>query len=323
MRAVLIIVLVLLLVPTWSGDERLPLYDGTPTVRVERVALDADDPARDRVGRLRYLGGVHLTSDDPAFGGFSAMSIVGDRFTLLGDGGLLYAFTMGDDWRPRDERFLALPGGPGSGWMKQDRDSESMAVDPTTGQIWVGFERANAIWRYAPDFARPERSVQLAAMRDWPENGGAETMVRLSDGRFVVLAETARVTGGGRQALMLSGDPTLAGMRVTRFAYIPPEGYKAVDAAELPDGRLLVLNRRLSFGDGWTTIVSVLDLAAVREGARVGSQPIARLAAPVLHDNFEGIAVVREGGATIVWMVSDANGLEPWQRTLLLKFRLE
>ncbi|WP_163365749.1 esterase-like activity of phytase family protein, partial [Enterobacter asburiae] len=67
--------------------------------------------------------------------------------------------------------------------------------DPATGQIWVGFERYNAIWRYDDGLTRAERSVEPAAMRDWSENGGPESMVRLRDGRFVAIGETSRPRG--------------------------------------------------------------------------------------------------------------------------------
>lgn len=322
MRVVMIVLMVLVFVPDWSGAPRLALYDGTPTVTVEQVTL-ADDPRIVSAGALRFLGGLHFASRDPAFGGFSALSVVGDRFDLLGDGGLTFGFRMGMDLVPRDYRFGALPAGPGIGWKKEDRDSESMARDPATGRIWVGFERADAIWRYAPGFARAERSVRPAAMRRWPDNGGAEAMVRLRDGRFLVLAESAKAKGGGTQALVFDRDPTLGSARAFVFRYRAPRGYRVTDAAELPDGRLVVLHRAATIRDGFTAAVSVVDARTIRPGALVTGREVARLKAPLLHDNFEGIAATREGGATILWLVSDDNAPSWFQRTLLLKFRLE
>ncbi|URW75345.1 esterase-like activity of phytase family protein [Sphingomonas donggukensis] len=322
MRALLIVLLVLMLVPGWSGEPRLALYDGTPGVTVARVTL-ADDPAVRRVGALTFLGGLHFSSRDPAFGGFSALTVTGDRFDLLSDGGLTFGFRMGGDLRPHDYRFAALPAGPGVGWKKEDRDSESMAVDPASGRVWVGFERADAIWRYAPGFARVERSARPAPMRHWPDNGGAEALVRLRDGRFLVFAESARAKGGGTQAVAFDRDPTLGGARAFAFRYRAPPGYRVTDAAELPDGRLVVLHRAATIRDGFTATVSLVDARAVRPGALVTGREVARLAAPLIHDNFEGVAVTREGGATILWLVSDDNAPSLFQRTLLLKFRLD
>ncbi|WP_375402721.1 esterase-like activity of phytase family protein [uncultured Sphingomonas sp.] len=333
-RAFLSLLLVLLIVPGWSGDERLKLPGDAPRLTVERVALNPDDPAMKRVGALTFLGGVALGSDDPAFGGFSALLVDGERFTLLSDGGNLLRFRMGADWRPRGVRFDPLPAGPGTGWRKSDRDSEAVAIDPRTGRMWVAFENDNAIWRYAPGFARGERWRRSGPMARWPEAGGAESMTRLRDGRFLAISETRRPPRGvdGRRpetrvGLIFAGDPTGRTTRIARFSYRPERGHHPVDMAELPDGRLLVLERRFALPFRWRTRVALVapsarEMGAVRAGAVVSGRTVARLVPPLLTDNFEGIAVAQEGGAIVVWLVSDDNQL-PVQRTLLLKFRLD
>lgn len=329
MRVLLALLLVLLIVPGWTGDERLALPGDAPRFAAERVTLRPGDPRVRRTGALAFLGGVALTSDDPAFGGFSAMLVDGERFTLLGDGGTLARFRMGTDWQPRDVRLDALPAGPGTGWRKAERDSEAMTIDPNTGRVWVAFEVVDAIWRYAPDFARGERGRVQPAMASWPGAGGAESMTRLRDGRFVVISESGKPPRGRdrrkpptRVGLIFAGDPTDPATRVQRFAYRPEPGYLPVDLAELPDGRLLVLERGFSLPFRWRTRVALVERGAVRVGAVASGRTVARLAAPLLHDNFEGIAVASEDGATVVWLVSDDNQ-SLLQRTLLLKFRLD
>ncbi len=329
MRVALAFLLLMLITPDWAGDERLALPAPAPRVTADRVMLDPGDPARRRVGALTFLGGVALDSGDPAFGGFSALLVRGERFTLLSDGGNLLRFRMGSGWRPRGVRFDPLPAGPGTGWKKSDRDSESMAVDPKDGRVWVAFENTNAIWRYAPDFARGERWRAPPAMANWPTGGGAEGMARLRDGRFVTLSESRRPPRGrdGRKprtrvGAVFAGDPTAPDTRAARFQYRPERGYDPVEVAELPDGRMLVLERGFAPPFRWRTRLVLVARGAMRAGAVVDGQTIARLDAPLLHDNFEGMAVVREGGATIVWLVSDDNQFV-LQRTLLLKFRLD
>jgi hypothetical protein len=83
-----------------------------------------------------------------------------------------------------------------------------------------------------------------------------------------------------------------------------------------------VLDRRAGFQGGFTARLGILDLRAIRPDATVAAREVARFEAPVLHDNFEALAAVREGGSTIVWIASDDN-LSGFQRSLLLKFRLE
>ncbi|QDX26547.1 esterase-like activity of phytase family protein [Sphingomonas suaedae] len=324
MRILLSVLLCLIFVPDWSGAVRLPLLPDTVEMTAEPVALDWRDPDRVRLGGLTFLGGVELRGPSPAFGGFSAMLVDGDRFTLLSDGGNLVSFRLDRAFRLSAPRVAALPDGPGRGWEKVDRDSESLTRDPHTGQIWVGFERANEIWRYSPGFTRAEAHAAPGAMADWPAHGGAEAMVRLRNGSFLLFAEDKMGKDHYTvQALWLARDPSIGGaQRGVRFTYRPPRPYKPTDMAELPDGRLIVLNRDVSLRAGFTAILTIVDPRAIRRGAIVEGQEIARFAAPVVHDNFEALAVTREGGDTILWIASDDN---QWavQRSLLLKFRLD
>jgi len=328
MRILLSILLILLFVPNWSGDPRLPLLPAKVEIGTHRVVIDPRDPARVKLGGLTFLGGVYLTGPAPAFGGFSAMSVEGDQFTLLSDGGNIVSFRMGADWQVREPRFAELPDGPGTGWHKSDRDSESLTRDPMTGQIWVGFERANEIWRFSSGFARVEANSAPQPMANWPENGGAESMVRLRDGNFIVLAEDQDALLGGvevpdvKVGLWFAGDPTKPKRPGFTFGYRPPKGFKPTDIAELPDGRLAVLNRKASLREGFTAVLTIVDRAAVRPGRIAAGPEVARFAAPVVHDNFEALAVTREGDSTILWIASDDNQLF-LQRSLLLKFRLD
>ncbi len=313
-----VILIPLLVGSGWSGEEQRRLLQ-VPEMRVTRVALDPDDPARTRTGSLTYLGGAVLDSRDRAFGSFSALTVVGDRFTLLSDGGHVVRFRMSADWQARDIRIGELPAGPRTGWEKRDRDSESLARDPRTGQVWVGFESVNQIWRYGPGGTR---MVAPAAMARWTINGGAESLARLADGRFVAISESPPYGDSQRVGLVWAGDPTVQPVPAFRFTYIPAPGYDPADLVELPDGRLLVLERRLALPFAWSNRLMLVEHDALKPGAAIRGREIGRLAAPLLHDNFEGVAAVRDGNATILWLVSDDNWL-PIQRTLLLKFRLE
>ncbi len=324
------------IVPTWSGEARLDLLGTHAQLTATRVMLDRTNPRHVRVGGLTYLGGVALASRDRAFGGFSSIDVTptasGNRFTLLSDGGNIVQFDMGADWLPHRVAFKNLPAGPGIGWEKRDRDSESMAVDPVTGKIWVGFEDSNSIWRYAPGFARYEARVHPEAMRRWPANGGPESMAWLPDGRFVVISEEAHVrrpdwSGSDeerlntRQALIFAGDPTGAGVP-ERFAYEPYGRYGPSDVTALPNGDLLVLDRGFRLPFIFSARISRVAARDVAAGRIARGELIATIDAPLIHDNFEGIDTTVENGATIVWIVSDDNQMV-LQRTLLLKFRLE
>jgi len=287
------------------------------------VLLDPGNPGNRKAGALTYLGGVQLSGPDPAFGGFSAMAVSGDRFTLLSDGGNLVRFRMGADWQPRDLWFGDLPGGPGTGWNKSERDSESLALDPVSGRLWIAFESFNQIWRYDAALAVAERGVTPPAMVRWGDNSGAEAMVRLRDGGFIAIAERERPKRGrGRVALRFAGDPVEVPNRGFVFTYVPPEGYDPSDMTELPDGRLIVLNRRVTLADWFTAKLVLVDPDEVKRGTVVVGREIATLAAPFTRDNFEAIAATREGRETILWLATDDNR-ELFEKSLLMKFRLD
>ena len=314
------IALVLALVPGWSGTDRLPIIASGTVIHAAGYAPDGGWPRR--IGALTPVGAVRLWSRDPAFGGFSALSLDRGVATLLSDGGNFARFSITGN-RLTTRGAGALPDGPGTGWAKESRDTESLAIDPRGGQAWVGYERANAIWRYSADLTRAEAHALPAAMRRWPMNGGAESLVRLRDGRFVVISEQARASGRGRlrQALLFDGDPTVRGTHVARFRYRAPTGYNPSDAAVLPNGDLLVLNRRFS-RLRFDAVLVRIALGDIRAGATVAGEEIARWGPSLVGENPEGLAVTQEGGRTMLWIVTD-NDLAWYRPTLLMKFALD
>lgn len=282
-----------------------------PAILATPIRLDPRDPARTRLDGLTFLGGWVLTSRDPRFGGVSALAADADGFLAVSDRDGLFRLHP-----PGGEVLGALGEGP-----PLRRDAEAMARGPD-GTLWVGYENANAIWRYDAAGTRATGHIAPAAMADWPGNGGAEALLRLPDGRFLVFSEEAAGDRPGtRQALLFPGDPVDGG-EPARFDYRPPAGYVVTDAALLPDGRIVVLHRRYTPLDGASAILSIVDPAAIRPGSVVEGQRLARLAPPLTVDNMEALAVTRERGATILWVASDDN-FSSVQRTLLMRFRLE
>lgn len=323
MRILFVILAVLLMVPGWSGAERLPLLrPGAALVTTTPVDLFPGDPKRRRLGALTYLGGVELRNPDPVFGGFSSMRVDGRRFTLLSDGGGIVRFAMGPDWQVHDATTRELPGGPGTGWEKRDRDSESMAVLPG-GDVLVGFERANALWRYDHNLRRVVGWRAPRAMRKWSANSGPEAVATMPDGSVVVFSEANAKRGlKGFAAIRLNGDPIDPAVPWHRFRYVAPPQFAVTDAVALSDGRVLVLVRRFGLPQLFTARLQLIDAGAIRPGAIVTGRTIAAFEGDVIHDNFEALALTREGGRDVLWIASDDNQAF-WQRSLLLKFRLE
>jgi hypothetical protein len=154
--------------------------------------------------------------------------------------------------------------------------------------------------------------------RQWRQRGdGAAPRRALSR-----LAESGQRPDGSTDALLFADDPTKPGKPPLPLRYAAPKGYKVTDAAVLPDGQLLFLNRRASLANGFSAKLTLAKSPDLSAGGTIWGQDIADLQAPLTVDNMEALSVSSEGGRTIVWIASDDNFL-PLQRTLLMKFQLE
>jgi hypothetical protein len=252
------------------------------------------------------------------FGGLSGMQVANGAVTAITDNGVVLRFAV-----PR--RAGALPlgakdlaGAPGS--TKKLRDSEALVVHGT--QAWVSFERANAVYRYRLPTWREEATAKPAAIRRWPANSGTEAMVRLRDGRFLLFSENAKRPDGSTEVVLFEGDPTNAAVKTVALGYRAPAGYRITEAAELPDGRLLFLNRRVSLMNGITAKLTIADRPQLFAGSVLTGTEVASFAPPVTTDNYEALSIGEEGGRTILWIASDDNFLQ-LQRSLLMKFALD
>lgn len=332
-RTLLLLLLCALAMGSLFGT-RIIVPNRSQSVLAQAVPLNPDNPVQRTVGDLTFIGAWHLQSDNSDFGGFSALGRLPDgRFLAVSDAGWMaaFAFTPTAKGATISDSFIArLPGAEGIGpdgeeLTYQDRDAESMTSDAERGRYWVGYENKNVIRRLDGGFVRVTALAAPSMMAEWPSNGGPEAMLRLSDGRFLVFAETAELDDDSTEVLLFQGDPAERGTHVTRLSYAAPEGYRVTDAAQLPDGDLLFLNRRVGVPDGFTAKLTRVALSDVRGGAVLSGAVIATLASPLTVDNMEGLLVergqVQGRDATLIWLISDDNYFG-FQRTLLMQFAL-
>ncbi|NJM51095.1 MAG: esterase-like activity of phytase family protein [Sphingomonadales bacterium] len=318
LRAFILIAILIALI----GGNRMVNRNDSQDIALRPLPLDANNRQRRDVGALTFLRAWELRSSNSDFGGISALVALPDgRFMGLSDAGILIGFGLTRDDAADRPFIAALPGAVGPNISYEDRDSEGIAFDRETGRFWVSYEGKHMIRRFTPSFARINGKAVPQEMKNWGANSGGEAFVRLDDGRFILFSEGMDLPGRGYQALLFSGDPVEQGTSHFSFAYRPPKGYKPTDATLLPDGRILLLNRRISFPDGFTAKLILLDSATIQKNEVVTGEVIASLAPPLLVDNMEGLTVTQENGRIIVWMVSD-NNFNAWQRTILMKFAL-
>ena len=298
-------------------------------VEATEIALDRDHPERREFGALQLVSSWTLVSSNLRFGGISSMRIDdGNRILAISDRGSILEFTVapGEAHWPLGERPVPAGPGPKVGFGIFDRDIESMAYDPASGRTWLAFEYWNTIWRYNPALSAPVgKRARPDEMRKWPLNQGPEAMVRLRDGRFLLFSENVRPEKNGADAargLIFARDPLIKGTTALRFQYQPPAGYRPTDAAQLPDGRVLVLNRHFSLLDGVAAAITIFDLREIRRRRTLVPRLVARFTPPLNIDNMEALAVTQEGDRTFVWIASDDN-FSLLQQTLLMKFTLD
>jgi hypothetical protein len=315
MRTLLLVVAL----PLLATFAPLSLQRRAPPPAVSLVHFEPVELGAKRLGALVFLGGWALTSNDPRFGGISALQVEGGEALALSDAGWRIRFPLPGGRSPVRAEIAMIEQGPGPADEKENRDVESLAVHG--GSLWVGYEQANSVWRYDwSDFAA-RASAAPPAMARWNSNHGPEAMIRLADGRFLVFDEGSG--SGDSEALLFAGDPAMAGTPVLRLRHRPPAGYRITDAALLPDGRLAFLHRRVGLFEGFTAKLSFARLPNPVEGALIAGDEAAAFEGRVTRDNFEALSVSREGGRTILWIASDDNYNALLQRTLLLKFALD
>lgn len=273
-----------------------------------------------RVGPLEMVGMWQLKSRNSRFGGYSGLM-------ALGDGTMFAASDRGAGLRlalgaagPLGFRLSAL-GDPYFSRQEYSLDIESITYDPESGNVWLAYEGLNMVERRNAGLAKPAR-IRPRAMASWGDNSGPEAMLRLADGRFIILRESR--SGWFADAfpgLLWSGDPLL-GEEPVEFTFSLPDRFRPTDMAQLPDGRVLVLSRRLALSwPAFEVALFIGDPKDIAEDKLWSLRELARFKPPFPTDNFEGLAVDPVSGYPVtISMISDDNGAV-LQRTLLLRLR--
>lgn len=295
------------------------------------MALNPEDPSQQTVGRLRYMGGLVLRSEDARFGGISGL-----RWDF-GHNHLIAITDQGDfmslKTRESGKRLLGIgavqirrlsgqDGAPISG--KDEADAEALEFG-FNNTLLIAFERDHRIWQYDRDDAgwpgtpRDAGYPSPAWRGGLTDNGGIEAiaMAPMDMGlAWFLFGEDMRQDADTVPFLVRFSHPLP--IETPRTARLP-EPFKPTDAAG--DGRrggILLLSRSFSQLQG---VGARLDSVQLDNIGAASSTHIATLRPPLTVDNMEGLAVRVVAGRTFLYIVSDDN-FSPLQRTLLMKFEL-
>lgn len=292
-------------------------------------------PNLKRFGSLEFRGGLVLTSPSRDFGGWSGlvMDAGGRNLLSISDAGSwLTADIVYEGERParmtnaRLGPLLAANGRSLRG--KREQDAESVALlggSLARGMLLIGFERVHRIGR----FEIRDREVRAPAgyLRLPPEtrrmqsNQGIEALAVLQAGplRGSVVAFAERFTrGSGYHTgwIWIRGEPHRIQLRDI-------DGFNITDAAGLPDGGLLILERYFRWTAGVKMRIRYLAPGEIVPGARLTGRTLVEADSSYEIDNMEGLAVHRGArGETVLSLISDNNFNSFLQRTILLQFTL-
>jgi hypothetical protein len=151
-------------------------------------------------------------------------------------------------------------------------------------------------------------------------NRGVEALALIGAGRMkgTVVAFSERLSdGGGNLKGWLIGGPSPGAI-----ALKPIAGFDITDMAPLPDGGLVLLERRFRYSEGIKMRIRRIAAGEVRPGAVIEGEVLLTADDRYNIDNMECIAAHRSpSGETILTLMSDDN-FSPLQRTLLMQFAL-
>ena len=297
--------------------------------------FDKSRPDRRRFGKLEWRGGLVLSSPSPNFGGWSGLAIDPDgrRFVAISDAGTwMTAEIVYSGRRPAGVRGAKI--GPlrglGSGALIRERDRDPEAVSLVSGTVdrgslLIGFERNHRIGRFEIGEHGVSPSLGYlklpAEARRMGENLGFEAVSAIRSGprKGSVIAFSERFfdrSGYHTGWLWVMGVPH-------KLHLTAAGGFDITDAAALPDGSLLVLERRFRWTDGVKMRLRLVKGGDIAPSAVLEGESLFEADMDYEIDNMEGLAVHHgPKGETVVTLISDDNFNHFLQRTVLLQFTL-
>jgi len=311
----------------------LPLRADDETVQIRSRLIPNFKVGSDqtRFGDFEFIGGLELSSSSAALGAMSAIRVSEDRSHFLGvmDTGSWYAgrFVRGPNGALTGiEDFSVSPILDAEGASSDQKwrvDAEGLAV--RGDEVLVSFERQSRVDVYpakAPGSSRPVGSLPVQIpLNELRNNRGLEAIMVAPAasplaGEVVVVSEKSLNASGDIFAAVLTG-PSKGVFFVKRHS-----PYDVTDGDFLPNGDLLLLERRFSIAEGIGMRIRRIDGSRLVPGNLVDGPVVLEADFGDQIDNMEGLDVSTDGaGQIFVTLVSDDN-YSILQRNLMLEFRL-
>lgn len=312
----------------------MPLEGPTAArVSVIPITFDRDNPEKTRFGKLTFRGGLNIFARSAHFGGYSGMVIdpAGTRILAVSDAGSWMRATLNYDGRQlkgitnaRLGPILGKDGRPLRSVTEQDAEGIALVSgDTANGTALIAFERDHRIMRYpfTPErFGPPNGTVPLPkASTSLIDNLGLEAVAVIWAGRLkgtvIAFPERLKDRNGNLIGWMLGGRSP--GTIVIRRL----GGFDITDAAGLPDGGIILLERRFRYSEGVKMRIRRIAANDLRPGRLIIGEVLLEASDIFNIDNMEAISVHQAHGETVLTLMSDDN-FSAFQRSLIMQFAL-
>lgn len=282
-------------------------------------------------GKLEFIGGIEMSSSNALLGAISSIRFRPDRKSFLAvmDTGHWVEGKIERDQAGRlagasDLTVTSMIDANGrSEQVKERMDCEGLAL--RDGAVLASYEGLHRVDAYPdPGFAQSGPVATLPLLipeQSLGGNRGLETIaVSPKDsplaGGVTVVAERSFDPAGHLLAAVLDGP------RKGIFGVVRKGPFAVTDGAFLPNGDLLILERRFSFAEGIGMQIRRIKGGDIKPGAVVDGEILLNADMGYQIDNMEGLDVVIEPGGDIrIIIVSDDNH-SILERNLMLEFRL-
>ena len=219
--------------------------------------------------------------------------------------------------------ILGYDGEPVAGTRASDAEGLRIVLRDSVMTALIPFEEIDEVRMFAaePDFAAatPRRLILPVFVYGLRSNEGLESIaVAPTDGPLagatVLIAERSLNLERNHRAFILDG-PRDGPFSIRRTA-----DYDITDAVFLPDGDLLILERRFRFTEGFSMRSRRIDGTTIAVNATVDGTALLEAGVRDRIDNMEGMAItIGDDGETLLTLISDDNH-NFLQHTIVLRF---
>ncbi|WP_057463515.1 esterase-like activity of phytase family protein [Pseudovibrio sp. POLY-S9] len=289
----------------------------------------------EQYGPLMFLGGLELSSSNGRFGGYSGLLTLnsGSDIIAVSDRGHWLRGELSQTSRGKPLKLLGaetatLLDSKGRNLKRTYRaDTEGLSIggSANTPRIFVSHEGKGGIMTYPLNLKTgEERAKHLLIpkeIRGLAKNKSLESVAVAPpnsplSGAIITIAERGKSLKHNRPAWIIGGP------RPGKFWIGKQGNYDVTDAAFLPNGDLLILERLFNLSEGLGMRIRQLDGSNLRPDHLHTGKTLLTADFSYQIDNMEALSVhMNAFGETVLSLMSDDNR-SFLQRTLLLRFIL-